>query len=189
MSGRTCKKKTEFTFFEFYDFEIEGIGAREVGDLDELVSYLGLVKCKMRSRKDKAVIEKIQHSVLTIAAEIAVPPAKKKKFGLIFGKERVEWIQTVIYELQRKVRLRKSFNLPGANEICAILNISGAIARRAERNIVDLFRKDKIKNANILSYLDCVSNVLVLMARLSAEKKRVSEKKPGKKVSTRRKRR
>ena len=189
MAECSGKDKIGFTFFEFYNSEVKGIGTREVGDLDELVSYLGLVKCKVKTRKEKTVIEKIQYSVLTIAAEIAVPVAKKKKFGLIFEKERVKWIQAIIYELQRKVKMQKRFNLPGENEISAILDITGALARRVERNIVDHFSKNRIRNSNILVYLDCVSDVLVLMAQLSAEKKRVRGTKSAKKVLPPRKRR
>jgi len=141
-----------------------------MGDLDELVSYLGLVKSKIRSRRDKGSLEKIQHALMAIATEIAVGVEKKKKFGLIFEKKYTDRLQVEIYELERKCKVRKHFALPGKNELSAFLHITRTVARRAERSVVDLFRKDKMKNENVLSFLNCISDVLFLMARRYAQK-------------------
>lgn len=173
MTAPITKEKISFTFRQLSDYTDKDAGrAHVIGNLDEVVSYLGLVKSKTRASKDKKVIEKIQRDIITIAAEIAVPEEKKKKFGLIFRKEKVDWIQALSYKLQQKMKIQKYVYLPGKSEISAFLDITGTIARRSERSVKVFFTKCKIKNEHILSYLDGVSSVLFLMARPRSVKKR-----------------
>ncbi len=152
---------------------------RAIGNLDELNCYLGLIRSKIRTRKDKAIVEKIQRAVLIITSEIAVGAEKKEELGLLLKKDDAVWIKSVLYELETKVPLERCFYLPGSGELSAYIDVARSVARRAERSVVGLFRKEKVKDEYVISYLNCISDVLFIMARkhsTSPGKKRASGK-------------
>ncbi|MFH1394608.1 MAG: cob(I)yrinic acid a,c-diamide adenosyltransferase [Candidatus Omnitrophota bacterium] len=170
MSAGSDKSDSGFTDLVFHKHISKNSDEVEaIGDLDELTCYLGLVKCKMRLRRDKAILERIQHAVLEIATEIAIGEDKKRKMGLLLKKQDVDWIKSVIGQLERTVKQKSCFYMPGKKELSAYLDIARTVARRAERSAVGVFMKHKIKNHNILSYLDCVSDILFIMARKSEQ--------------------
>ena len=154
-----------------------------IGDLDELNSYLGLIKNKSRSRKDRAILEKIQHGICVIASEIAVGTERKKKLGPLLQENDTDWIKLEICNLENGFHLERCFSLPGGSELSSFLDIARAVARRAERSVVSLLNREKVKNKNALSYLNCVSDILFIMAREkeTCQKKRTRSRKTRKK--------
>jgi len=143
-----------------------------MGDLDELNSFLGLVKAKLRTRKKKDVIERVQRAIYTIASEIALGHEKTEQHGLLLGDKDTDWLEGLIYELERKTDIKSYFYLPGDNEISALTDIARSVARRAERSVVILCRKKKLDNRNILSYLNGISDLLYIMARKRSRRKK-----------------
>ncbi len=152
-----------------------------IGDLDELNSYLGLIKCRTRARKHKEILEKMQHAISRICSEIAVGGEKKKTMGYLLKKEDAEWVKSVISELEHRVRFESCFYLPGENELSAFYDIARAVARRAERSVVGLCHKEKVKNEDMLSYLNCISDILFIMGRETAGARGRSKGKRGRK--------
>jgi cob(I)alamin adenosyltransferase len=150
---------------------------RAIGDLDEFNSYLGLVMAKLRSRKEKEMMGRIQTSISVIASELAVGKEKRKKLGILLKKEEVNWIESMLYELEQKVEIEKCFYVTGETEIAALINIARAVARRAERSVVALLREEKEKSRDIMSYMNCLSDLLFVMSRAKAKKKKSKRKK------------
>ena len=148
-----------------------------LGDLDELNCHLGLVKSKTRSRQDKIILEKIQRALSAIDSEIVVGSERKKRLGLLLKKEDTDWIKNALCRLEQKTIFQNTFFLPGDGELSALLDIARAVARRAERSVIRLLRKDSARNDNILAYLNCLSDVLFVMARAKAAKKPAPKKK------------
>ena len=162
-SGKGDKGYTELAFKD--RIRKDSPDMRALGDLDELMSYLGLIKVKIPSKKYKTIIETIQRIVSTTASEIAIENEKKRKLGDLLTKKESDWIQKILFELESKVKIKSCFHMPGINAISAHIDIARAVARRAERSVVALFHKDKMKNNNILLFLNCVSDILFIMAR------------------------
>jgi len=189
MGIRTGKGDTGFTDLLFQKgISKDSPDMRAIGDLEELNSFLGLVKVKMKGRKDKEMIEKIQRTVHVIASEIAVGSKKKKKSGPLLSSMDTDWIEGLIYELETKTDIKSHFYLPGDSELTALINIARTVTRRAERSVVELFRKEREKNRHILSYLNCLSDVLFIMVRKKAKQKS-KKRKTGVKSRKRRKQR
>lgn len=162
----------------------DSLDIRAIGNLDELSSFLGLVKVKVKGRKDRALIEKIQRAISIIASEIAVGAEKKEELGLLLKKDDAIWIKSELYKLETLVPLDACFYLAGGNEISAIIDVARSVARRTERTIVGLFRKEKVKDEYIISYLNCISDILFLLARkYSAKKKKRTQKTKKKRTS------
>lgn len=174
-SGKGDKGYTDLSFHNRISKDSDEICA--IGGLDELNSYLGLIKCKIRTKKYKEIIEKIQRAIYVISSELTIGQEKKKKMGLILRKEDVDWIDSVEYQLERTVKIEQCFYLPGGTELSAIIDVARSVARRAERAVVALSHKEEFENAHILPYLNCVSDILFIMARkYSGAKKRVPKK-------------
>ncbi|MGB3082361.1 MAG: ATP:cob(I)alamin adenosyltransferase, partial [Candidatus Omnitrophota bacterium] len=102
---------------------------------------------------------------------------EKRKHGTILKKADADWAESVVYELEGKVKLKNYFYTPGENELSALIDIARTVARRAERSVVGLFKKEKLKNEYILSYLNCISDILFILARKSGQKKRAKKRK------------
>lgn len=183
MSVRTSKGDSGMTALRSGElFPKDSAELCAIGELDEINSYLGLIKSKLRSKSDKETIEAMQHAICIIASEISISSEDKKKNGLIFKKAFVDQAQRVLFELEGKVKIGRHFYIPGDNELSAFMDIARAVARRAERSVVTLFKKEKINNDDILRYLNCLSDILFMMARKNTrpERKSTSGKKKGK---------
>jgi len=144
---------------------------RAIGDLDELNAFLGLAKSGTRSRADRKTVESMQRDISRISSEIAVGSANRKKFGSLIAKEDVDRVRKMLYGLEEKARPRDRFYLPGDGRLSALYDVARAVARRAERSVAGLFKGRKARCGEILAYLNCVSDVLFLMARKCAGRK------------------
>ena len=166
MGVRTGKGDKGYTELVFMDrVSKDSPEMRALGDIDEFMCYLGLIKVKIHSTKYKKIIETIQGIVGLIASEIAIENKRKHKFRDFLTKKESDWIQKTLFELEAKVIIESRFQLPGNNAISAHIDIARAIARRAERSVVALLNEDNIKNNNMLLFLNCVSDILFVMAR------------------------
>jgi len=160
------------------DFSKDSAHVRALGDLDEFVGHLGLIKAKTRKRREKDLIEKIQTSVFVIASEIAVGKHKRKKLGRLLKKSDVHDLESTLYELEARIDKVNCFQFPGKNELSALYDIARAVARSAERSVVGLLKEDGEENRNILAYLNCVSDLLFVKAiEKAAGRKRKTRKK------------
>lgn len=172
MSIRSGKGDNGFTELSFRkNISKDSIDIQVIGDLDELNSYLGFIKCKLRANKDKTVLEKIQQAISKIASEITVGGEKKKKLGTLLKKEDADWAKNKVYHLEETTSVTDHFYVPGNTEISALLDVARSVARRAERSIVSLFKKESLKNENVLCYMNCISDILFIMAREKSSKK------------------
>lgn len=169
-SGKGDKGYTDLSFKK--GVSKDALELEAIGDLDELSSYLGLIKSKVKSRSEKGMLEKIQHALSIIATEISVGVDKRKRMGNLIKDEDTDWINKAVHLLEQKAKLKSSFYLPGEGEVSAFFDIARSVARRAERSAVTLYRKEKIKNEAILVYLNCVSDLLFVVARKKAHSER-----------------
>ena len=122
-----------------------------LGDLDEAISSLGLVKVIVGEKK---ILDKIQKDLMTISSLIA---------GCKVASFQFSWLAKEIKNLEKTVKIPKSFVLPGKGELEARLHSSRTIVRRAERRLISLSRKQKIPK-RLLNYLNHLSWLLFLLA-------------------------
>jgi cob(I)alamin adenosyltransferase len=141
-----------------------------VGELDELSSFLGLVKAKCRQKKYKKFIEAIQKDLFIIAAETSGRPATRAKVESDFARPMIESLETAIEELEDKVYCG-NFVFAGADVLSSFTHMARAIARRAERAAVTLYRKKLLNNKNIIAYLNRLSDALFILALVFSRKK------------------
>ena len=136
------------------------------GCLDELSSFLGLSKSLIRSKKIKSAVSTIQKDLIVIAAEIVSELKFLGRLKRRINKNRVIFLEDEIAILEKKNILKtKGFHLAGDNPVSSSFDISRAFCRTLERKVVTFKKRKKLKNAQILVYLNRLSDLLYLLAR------------------------
>lgn len=129
-----------------------------LGALDELNSFLGLCRAELKNEEDiYALIYELQSDLSNIEAIIA--GAEKE-----FGADRVEEIQKNIAEFEEKIPENNAFVVYGNNKTSALLDLSRAVSRRAEREVIENI-EEKENRGDIIKYMNRLSDLLYLLAR------------------------
>ncbi|MDP2940316.1 MAG: cob(I)yrinic acid a,c-diamide adenosyltransferase [Candidatus Omnitrophota bacterium] len=142
-----------------------------LGCLDELNSFLGLAKAVVKSASFKKLIHKLQTDIYVISSEIAAKSENLNKLAIRFRKKRLLWLEKEINNLALKAKFKSCcFFVAGSNFPSAILDVCRTVCRRAERKLVFLNCKAKIKNQVILAYLNRLSSLLFVLVRAFEKK-------------------
>jgi cob(I)alamin adenosyltransferase len=134
------------------------------GTVDELNAFLGLVRCESLPTEISATIERVQHELFAVGAELATPdPAKH---GLVIvGEPHILTLEREIDALDARLPPLKQFILPGGNKSAALLHVARAVCRWAERQVVALAGAGANLSPNIVKYLNRLSDYLFVAAR------------------------
>lgn len=149
-----------------YNLRIESYGT-----VDELNSYIGLIKDQEISDTIKEILLKIQNDLFTLGAMLATPPEKET---LKSGKERlnipkvdensIQFLENEIDKMDATLPQMTHFILPGGHQAVSFCHVARCVCRRAERLSVELNDQEIINN-DILKYLNRLSDFLFVLAR------------------------
>lgn len=134
------------------------------GTVDELNSYLGLASSLLtrRGRKLRGVIRGIQQDLFEIASELATPPRGKSVVAI--RPTRARELEKLIDDLEGKLPVLANFIFPGGAPAGAAMHVARSVCRRAERDVVKLSKKEKVRS-EILVYMNRLSDTLFMLAR------------------------
>ena len=135
-----------------------------LGDIDELVSFLGLARLYAKKKKIKSEILDIQKDLFIAGAELATSKNSPKIPRLIDNK-MVNQIEKKLNFLNESTNIPKEFTVPGTSLPSSYLDCSRAIARRCERKIVKLVNSKELKNKNMIIWFNRLSDYLYIMSR------------------------
>jgi cob(I)alamin adenosyltransferase len=151
------------------------------GTVDELNSYIGLIKDQEISNYNKESLLKIQNDLFTLGAMLATPPEKET---LKNGKERLNipkvddeailFLENEIDKMDLELPQMTHFILPGGHQAVSFCHVARCVCRRAERLSVELNDQEAINDA-ILKYLNRLSDYLFVMARMLSKDLLVTE--------------
>ena len=149
-----------------YNLRIESYGT-----VDELNSYIGLIKDQEINNSIKKSLLKIQNQLFTLGAMLATPPEKET---LKSGKERlnipkveedsIKYLENEIDKMDHELPQMTHFILPGGHQAVSFCHIARCVCRRAERLSVELNDQESINN-DIIKYLNRLSDYLFTLAR------------------------
>jgi len=134
------------------------------GNVDELISYMGLIRSQEIDESDKKTIVKIQDRLMICAAIIATEnySTGKKIPGL--KEEDIQMLEKEIDKMEKKLPPLDNFILPGGHTVVSFCHIARTICRRAERRIVELSSVSFIPEF-IIKYFNRLSDYLFVLAR------------------------
>ena len=149
-----------------HDLRVEAYGT-----VDEANSCLGLAR--LHTEKDfpelDAMLMRIQNDLFDLGADLATPDT-----GETLAYEPLRIIDSQVLRLEAEIdRLNanlaplRSFVLPGGSPASAALHLARTVARRAERQMVELAQKpDETVTPAALKYINRVSDFLFVAARV-----------------------
>lgn len=142
------------------------------GTVDELNSWIGLIRDQDFPSIYKSVLEHIQDRLFTVGALLATPPEKEV---LKNGERRLKNLgisENDIFRLENEIdRMEESlppmthFVLPGGHTTVSYCHIARCVCRRAERLSVQLSHEDHVEEL-VLKYLNRLSDYLFVLARM-----------------------
>ena len=149
-----------------YNLRIESYGT-----VDELNSYIGLIKDQEINNSIKDSLLKVQNQLFTLGAMLATPPDKET---LKSGKERLNipkvegnsilFLENEIDKMDQELPQMTHFILPGGHQAVSFCHIARCVCRRTERLVVALSEEESV-NSNVLMYLNRLSDYLFVLAR------------------------
>jgi cob(I)alamin adenosyltransferase len=141
------------------------------GTVDELNSYLGLIRDQTISDDSQTTLIKIQNQLFIIGSLLATDPekikdeSKRKRLGITLLKsEAIEFLETEIDTMNSVLPPMTHFILPGGHQTVSFCHIARCICRRAERNISKL-NTEQPTQPEILIYLNRLSDFIFVLAR------------------------
>ncbi len=136
---------------------IEAIGA-----VDELNASIGVARSKV-SKKSNDILRQVQIDLFELGALLAQPNAVRS-----FDEKPVKFLEERTDEIEGFLPKLKNFILPFGGEASALLHLSRAICRKAERRVFSLVAKEKVAE-NVARYLNRLSDLLFALARSEAK--------------------
>lgn len=133
------------------------------GTIDELNSWLGLVRDQDIETHFQSIIIDIQKNLFIIGSILATPEEKKAKM-LNFPKNSIAILEQEIDTMNASLPTMTHFILPGGHATVSYCHIARTVCRRAERKIVKLFEVEPF-DESILQYLNRLSDYLFVLAR------------------------
>lgn len=136
-----------------------------LGDMDELFSYLGVVRASGLEEGWNKRIESIQEDLLNLGGAIAASKEASKKQPSL-AREDVERLEKWEKELMDGEEFEGVFVRPGANLLSAHAHVARTMARRLERRLVTAIRdRNRDDLAPAQNYVNRLSDLLYLLAR------------------------
>lgn len=151
------------------------------GTIDELNSYIGLIRDQEINSHYKEILIEIQDRLFTIGAILATPPEKEvmkngerrlKNLGIT--EADIELLEKEIDKMEETLPPMTHFVLPGGHQTVSYCHITRCVCRRAERLAVHLSHNEPVAETAI-KYLNRLSDYLFVLARKLSDDLRADE--------------
>ena len=147
-----------------YDLRVEAYGT-----IDEANSFLGMARLHTGSMpKVDRLFARIQNDLFDLGSDLATPGIDPEGVtSLRITAAQTEWLEQQIDQYNDGLKPLTSFVLPGGTPLAAALHVVRTVVRRAERHVVELIAKEADINSHALTYLNRLSDLLFVMARVA----------------------
>jgi len=141
------------------------------GTVDELNSYIGLIRDQEINSHYKNILIEVQDRLFTVGAILATPPEKEvkkngqlrlQKLGIIDSD--IELLENEIDVMEESLQPMTHFVLPGGHTTVSYCHIARCVCRRAERIAVHLDHNEPVSEI-VIRYLNRLSDYLFVLAR------------------------
>lgn len=144
------------------------------GTIDELNSWLGLIRDQQINEKSVKALLEIQDRLFTIGSLLAEDPEKSRMKLPHINSNDITFLENEIDAMNEKIPELKSFILPGGHTTVSYCHIARCVCRRAERHIVHL-SEDAVIDEKIIIYINRLSDYLFTLARFLADRLQAPE--------------
>jgi cob(I)alamin adenosyltransferase len=139
------------------------------GNVDELNANLGLARALCDDEDIRARAKHIQGELFLVGSALSAPPqlpgtdSKDPKAPVTSA--MVEALTTQVHELESIEGMLSDWSIPGEHIAAAAFDVARTVCRRAERSVVTLHETGEAVDANVIAYLNRLSDLLWLFGR------------------------
>lgn len=139
------------------------------GTVDELNAALGLARATVRDGFLRENLLAVQKDLVVLMGELAVlsedlPRYVQDGYSVVTPGLTAK-LDALIRDMEAQNISFKGWATPGATPASAALDVARTVCRRAERRVCALPESEQLKNAEIVVYLNRLSDLLWLTAR------------------------
>jgi cob(I)alamin adenosyltransferase len=139
------------------------------GTVDELNCAIGMIlSVPELPQAVAAQLTEVQHDLFDLGGELCIPGSRAIK------PEQVTHLEESLDAFNEDLPPLKEFILPGGGPAAAACHLARTIARRAERRAWTLAKKETV-SADLTNYLNRLSDLLFVIARVLARHERGTE--------------
>jgi cob(I)alamin adenosyltransferase len=142
------------------DARVEAYGA-----IDELNTMIGVARTVCTDTEINAAIRAIQRELFAVGSAISTKPTSNKPIPTI-GKDMIHQLDSLVERFEAEPNILRDWSLPGEFRESAGFDAARAICRRAERAAVRYVSGGGEVQPTVLEYLNRLSDVLWLCARV-----------------------
>lgn len=141
------------------------------GTVDEANAAIGQARVHTGSMpRIDMVLSRVQNDLFDVGSDLATPGADDP--AAEYPSLRIRPVQTLALEKQidqynADLAPLTSFILPGGTPLAAALHVARTVTRRAERIAVELAEAEPDTNAEVVRYLNRLSDLLFVLSRVS----------------------
>jgi cob(I)alamin adenosyltransferase len=144
------------------------------GTVDELNSYIGLIRDQDIAAVHKTILKEIQDRLFTIGASLAADPDKSKMKIPDLHTADIELLEKEIDRMDSELPALRHFILPGGSNAISFCHIARCVCRRAERLSVHL-SEDSFVDEKVIIYLNRLSDYLFTLGRKIGNEQQIAE--------------
>lgn len=144
------------------------------GTIDELNSYLGLLRDQEVNEDRSYFLKEIQDRLFTIGADLATVPGKDKIKKPDLHNDDVEQLEREMDIMDAELPMLTAFILPGGHQSVSFCHLARTVCRRAERITVELASFEPVSEL-VIKYLNRLSDYLFVLGRKMAQELQVEE--------------
>lgn len=148
------------------------------GTVDELNAALGWARASSQDAWIRADLLAVQKDLVTLMGELATPVEDLSRYSqdgyALVTPELTAKLDALVKTLEERQISFKGWATPGATLDAAALDVARTTCRRAERRVCALEEAQQLRNAEIVIFLNRLSDVLWLMARWAESRPQAS---------------
>lgn len=139
------------------------------GTVDELNAVIALCRSFSQTDRVKTLLREVQRDLFRIGTELATGDKSRVRPSPTppVDEGRVRDLEEAIDSIEKELPRLDAFILPGGGRAASLLHVARTVCRRAERRAVALLGDDT-DNSAVLKYLNRLSDLLFVLARLEA---------------------
>lgn len=145
------------------------------GTVDETNALIGVALASGLDPELAAALTAIQNELFDLGADLSWPSDDPRRGRIpTVRADQVERLEARIDRCNAELEPLANFLLPGGSSGAAALHVARTACRRAEREVVTLARTESV-GPHVLPYLNRLSDLLFVMARLENHRRGVAE--------------
>jgi cob(I)alamin adenosyltransferase len=137
------------------------------GTIDELNSWLGLLRDQNVNSNRAALLIEIQNCLFVIGSMLATEPGNTKVTIPVLSDGNIVSLEKEIDAMDGALPPMRSFVLPGGHQSVSFGHLARTVCRRAERLVIELHHIEPI-DPLVIKYLNRLSDYLFVLCRKMA---------------------